>query len=122
MPAKPTIQTRRVYEPAAPDDGLRVLVDRVWPRGLSRQQARIDRWLKDAAPSTALRRWFHHDPEKWAEFKRAYFDELAEQRDALRQLLHDADGGTLTLVYGTRDTRHNNAVALRQYLNRIKHR
>ena len=118
--SKPTIRTKRVYEPPAKADGLRVLVDRVWPRGVSKAGAKVEHWMKDVAPSTSLRKWFAHDPDKWQDFKAAYFEELAPHREALRELLHEAGGGTLTLVYGAKDTRHNNAEALKQYLNRLK--
>jgi len=118
--AKPTIQTERVYETPTERDGRRVLVDRVWPRGVSKHEARVDRWMKEVAPRTALRKWFNHDPNKWQDFKRAYFQELDEHRETLRELLRETGGGTLTLVYAAKDTRHNNAEALKQYLNRLK--
>lgn len=113
-----TIRTKRAYEPAEPDDGARVLVDRFWPRGVSREEAELDAWAKEVAPSDELREWFDHDPEKWDAFRRRYRDEL-DDRDAgpVEELLElHREEGTLTLVYGARDTEHNNAVALRDYL------
>lgn len=116
------IRTKRIYEPPAEDDGFRVLVDRVWPRGKKKNEVKIDRWLKSVAPSNELRKWFNHDPDKWKEFKKAYFAELRQQKDVLRDLLEQAGDGPVTLVYSARDEHHNNAVALREYLNRMKHR
>ncbi len=110
------IQTKRVYEPAGPDDGVRILVDRVWPRGMTKDQARCDAWLKDAAPSTALRKWFAHDRSKWEEFKSRYFSELDAQPRAVARLLEEAAKGRLTLVFSARDAECNQAVALREYL------
>ncbi|MHB8534811.1 MAG: DUF488 domain-containing protein [Sulfuricaulis sp.] len=112
------IKIKRVYEKAAKNDGRRILVDRVWPRGMSKQAARIDLWLKDIAPSTALRRWFGHDPLKWPKFKKRYFKELAKNPEALKPLRAPAGKGTVTLVFGAREERFNNAVALKQYLGR----
>ncbi len=111
-------RVKRVYDPPAKSDGRRVLVDRVWPRGLSKEAAKADEWLKDVAPSTALRKWFGHDPEKWIEFKRRYFRELVSQRDAVNALRALAKERTVTLLFGARDERHNNAVALMSYLKR----
>jgi uncharacterized protein YeaO (DUF488 family) len=113
-----TIAVKRAYEPPAKDDGRRILVDRVWPRGISRDDLRIEAWLKDLAPSTGLRKWFGHDPEKWAEFKERYAAELEHQPEAVRQLRELARAGRITLVFGARDVRHNNAEALKEYLER----
>jgi uncharacterized protein YeaO (DUF488 family) len=110
------IQIRRAYEPPRRGDGYRVLVDRVWPRGVSRDDLRIDAWLPEIAPSTRLRQWFGHDPERWEEFRKRYAAELAGAEDAARELVERARRGRLTLVYGARDPEHNNAVALRAYL------
>lgn len=107
---------KRVYDEPAADDGIRVLVDRVWPRGLSKDAAAIDHWIKDVAPSTALRKWFAHDPEKWDGFRRRYHAELAQAGTCLDELRELLENPRVTLVYGARDTRHNNAVALREYL------
>lgn len=109
------LQIKRAYAPAAPTDGTRVLVDRLWPRGLDRQHAAIDHWLKDVAPSTELRKWFGHDPARWAEFCRRYEAELA-QNPAVDELRAIAAKGPVTLVYGARDEVHNQAVVLRDYL------
>jgi uncharacterized protein YeaO (DUF488 family) len=110
------IQTKRVYEEADADDGFRVLVDRVWPRGLKKEQVAADLWLKDIAPSTDLRKWFGHDPAKWDEFRERYFSELDDEQEAVAQLLDKAAEGRLTLLYSARDAEHNQAVALREYL------
>jgi len=110
------IRVKRAYEPASSDDGLRVLVDRLWPRGLSKEKAAIDVWLKEIAPSTDLRRWFGHDPARWAEFCDRYFAELAAMEEPVRFLRQKAAEGTVTLLYGARDAAHNNAVALKRYL------
>ncbi|MFW6059238.1 MAG: DUF488 domain-containing protein [Phycisphaeraceae bacterium] len=118
---KPAIQVKRVYEAPAKGDGLRVLVDRVWPRGMKKESAQIDRWLKEVAPSMELRKWFGHDPAKWREFKQRYHAELRERKETLRELLDEVKqrGGALTLVYSAKDEQHNNAVALREYLQRM---
>ena len=112
------MRVKRAYEPASRDDGTRVLVDRIWPRGLTKSKAAIDRWMKDVAPSTALRQWFGHDPARWTEFRRRYRAELASRPDLLKELRAIARGGRLTLVYSARDERHNQAVALRERLQR----
>lgn len=111
------IKVKRIYEPLDRDDGFRVLVDRVWPRGVRKDEARVDLWLKDVAPSTELRRWFGHDPTKWAEFCRRYRAELKQHADALAMLRNKADGRVVTLVYAARDPEHNNAVALAEVLS-----
>jgi len=109
-----TIRIKRAYDPPAEDDGMRILVDRLWPRGLRRDQARIDLWLKEVAPSTELRRWFGHDPARWPEFQDRYRAELSGSA-ALESLLDIArQGKPATLVFGARDTLHNNAVVLQQ--------
>lgn len=110
------IRLRRAYEPPGPQDGTRVLVDRVWPRGISKERAAIDEWLKDVAPSKELRQWFGHDPAKWEEFVGRYHRELAQGSEALERLRALTREGRVTLVYGARDERHNNAVALKEYL------
>jgi uncharacterized protein YeaO (DUF488 family) len=107
---------KRAYEETARGDGARVLVDRVWPRGVSKAEARIDHWAKELAPSTGLRKWFGHEPARWDEFKRRYFAELESQGEALRELRKLARGKTVTLVYGAKDMEHNQAVALKEYL------
>ena len=112
------IELKRVYDPPAASDGRRVLVDRIWPRGISKDDLRIDAWLKDLAPSDGLRKWFGHDPSKWDEFKKRYRTELKQHPEALAELLESARAGQLTLVFGARDTEHNNAVALKEELER----
>jgi uncharacterized protein YeaO (DUF488 family) len=111
-----TVKLKRAYEPVAKADGTRVLVDRLWPRGVSKKAARIDLWLKEIAPSAELRKWFGHDPEKWSQFKKKYFKELDANPDTVQQLRRLIRGGTVTLVYGAKDEEHNDAVALKQYL------
>jgi uncharacterized protein YeaO (DUF488 family) len=110
------IQIRRVYEPADPQDGYRVLVDRLWPRGLTKAQVNADLWLKEAAPSTDLRKWYHHEPQMWEEFKRRYFLELDAAPEAVQRLLDAAAGQRLTLLFSARDVEANQAAALKDYL------
>lgn len=112
------IKVKRAYEPPAEADGHRYLVDRVWPRGVKKEALALDAWNKDVAPSTALRKWFNHDAEKWGEFQRRYAAELDTNRDAWKPLLQAAQEGTITLVYSARDEEHNQAVALKTYLER----
>lgn len=111
------IRVKRVYEKASPSDGYRVLVDRLWPRGLSKEEARIDAWLKEIAPSTRLRQWFGHDPSKWSEFKKRYFRELDGRTELVASLAERAKTQTVTLVFAAKDERHNNAQALKEYLD-----
>ena len=110
------IRVKRVYEAPSPDDGTRVLVDRLWPRGLAKDKARVDLWLKEAAPSTELRKWFNHEPEKWAEFRQRYRQELALQPAALERLGQLIDDGPVTLLFGAKEERFNDAVALREFM------
>ena len=110
-----SIATKRVYDPPSANDGLRILVDRIWPRGLSKKAAALDHWLKDVAPSTELRKWFGHDPERWAEFRKRYKKELAAN-DAVGELRALVKGRRTTLVFAASDTAHNNAVVLADYL------
>jgi len=110
------VRLKRAYEPAAPSDGYRVLIDRLWPRGVRREEARLDEWARELAPSSELRRWFGHDPERFVEFRRRYTAELAEQTAKLKELRREARKGTLTLVYGAHDTEHNDAVVLAEIL------
>jgi uncharacterized protein YeaO (DUF488 family) len=111
-----TIAIKRVYEPAARADGYRVLVDRLWPRGLKKEDAKIDLWLREAAPSTQLRRWFNHDPARWDAFCRRYRGELHDKADVLAPLNRRARKGRVTLLYSARDEQHNQAVVLSAYL------
>jgi uncharacterized protein YeaO (DUF488 family) len=110
------LTTKRVYEEAASTDGFRVLVDRVWPRGMTKERASVDLWLPSVAPGTPLRKWFDHDPAKWVEFKRRYFAELDEGPEGLDELLARASREAVTLVYSARDEAHNQAAALAEYL------
>lgn len=112
------LRLKRAYEPASASDGYRVLIDRLWPRGVSRANARLDEWARELAPSTELRRWFGHDPARFAQFRGRYLEELAAQETKLRELRGRARTGTLTLVYGARDTEHNDAVVLAEILRR----
>ncbi|MCL4394532.1 MAG: DUF488 domain-containing protein [Chloroflexi bacterium] len=112
------IQTKRVYDSASPRDGKRFLVERLWPRGMSKSSLRFDAWLKEVAPSDALRRWFAHDPAKWLQFKQRYAAELTSRRDALEPLVAAALKGTVTLLYSARDVEHNSAVVLKAYLEK----
>jgi uncharacterized protein YeaO (DUF488 family) len=113
-----TIDLKRVYDPPATSDGRRILVDRIWPRGITKADLQIDAWLKDLAPSTELRKWFGHDPAKWDEFRKRYAGELEQRSEALEELVEKARAGRLTLVFSAKDTEHNNAVALREHLER----
>jgi uncharacterized protein YeaO (DUF488 family) len=112
------IRIKRAYDQAEPGDGVRLLVDRIWPRGVKKSALHIAKWVKDVAPSSALRKWFGHDPARWEEFRRRYFAELDGQVDIWQPILQSAVRETVTFVYGARDEEHNNAVALRDYLLR----
>ena len=111
------IKTKRVYEPVSRADGTRLLVERLWPRGVSRLELRADAWLKEVGPSTELRQWFSHDPTKWRQFRTRYFRELDRRPESWQPILSAARDGTVTLVYSSHDTQHNNAVALQEYLD-----
>jgi uncharacterized protein YeaO (DUF488 family) len=112
------IRLKRAYEPAASTDGYRVLIDRLWPRGVSRERARLDEWDRELPPSTPLREWFGHEPSRFEEFRRRYIEELRSERPRLSELRRRARHGTLTLVYSARDTEHNDAVVLAEVLRR----
>ncbi len=112
------ISLKRAYETPSRSDGCRILVERLWPRSLSKQDAKIDLWPKEAAPSTELRRWFNHEPDKWAEFKRRYFKELRARPGSLEPILERIGVGQVTFVFASRESRFNNAVALREYVER----
>jgi uncharacterized protein YeaO (DUF488 family) len=116
------IALKRAYDPVSHTDGTRLLVERLWPRGVSKAKLRIDSWLKEVGPSTDLRKWFSHDPKKWAEFRRRYFRELTSRREAWQPILSAARRGTVTLVYSSHDMEHNNAVALQDFLRRKSRR
>ena len=110
------IKIRRVYEPAEKGEGWRVLVDRLWPRGLKKEEVKFDQWLKEIAPSEGLRQWFAHDPGKWEEFKNRYFQELKKNEGLVETIRVKAREGTVTLLFGAKDTELNNAVALKEFL------
>ena len=110
------IQIKRVYEPAVSEDGKRFLVERLWPRGIKKSELRIDAWLKELGPSTSLRKWFGHDPKRWDEFRRRYFEELEKNIEACKPIERAAARGRVTLVYSSHDEEHNNAVALKEFL------
>jgi uncharacterized protein YeaO (DUF488 family) len=114
--SKPALRVKRIYEPAERADGTRILVDRLWPRGLTKEAAAIDYWAKAVAPSNELRKWYAHDPAKWAEFRRRYGAELAANPDALADLRSQLGSGPATLLYQSKEPEINNAVALREYL------
>jgi len=110
------IRIKRVFDPPAGDDGVRILVDRLWPRGLTKDAAKLDHWMKSLAPSNELRHWFKSATGNWSQFKKRYFDELAEQAATVQELAEMAAAGNVTLLYAKKDERQNNAVALREYL------
>ena len=116
------IRVKRVYEPPDEEDGVRVLVDRLWPRGLSKERAKVDLWAKEIAPSEDLRKWFGHDPAKWKEFKRRYFEELRPKKGWIEAFLKGSAGKTTTLVYAARTDKFNNALALKEYLEKESRR
>jgi uncharacterized protein YeaO (DUF488 family) len=116
------ITLKRAYDPVSRHDGTRFLVERLWPRGVSKANLRVEAWLKEVAPSTELRKWFSHDPDKWDEFRRRYFRELDSHQEAWRPIVSAARRGTVTLVYSSHDTQHNNAVALQEYLQKKSRR
>jgi uncharacterized protein YeaO (DUF488 family) len=113
------IKLKRVYEPDGPDDGRRFLVDRIWPRGVRKEALSIDAWLKEAGPSNELRKWFGHDPSRWAEFRQRYERELEAHPEVLEPLLEAAHQGDITLVYSARDEQHNQAVVIRDVLRSL---
>ncbi len=110
------LQIKRVYEPAASSDGERFLVDRLWPRGVQKTSLAIKAWLKDVAPSNELRNWYHHDVARWDEFRRRYFSELEANPESWRALVESAGRGNVTLLYSAKETEHNNAVALKEFV------
>lgn len=111
-----TIKIKRVYDPPTPADGRRILVDRLWPRGIAKADAKIDFWMKEIAPSNALRQWYAHDPQKWPEFKRKYFAELEANRETLNAFLQQLGKGKITFLFSSKETRLNNALALKEYI------
>jgi uncharacterized protein YeaO (DUF488 family) len=112
------IYTKRVYEKTSKKDGYRILVDRLWPRGISKKDVKVDLWLKEIAPSTKLRTWFGHDPAKWQDFKSSYFLELQKNPQLIAQIIEKAQVGAITLVFSSKEEKFNNAVALKEYLEK----
>lgn len=112
------VRMKRVYDPYAPGDGKRILVDRLWPRGIKKEDSKIDEWIKEIAPSTELRKWFSHDVTKWPEFRRLYKGELAERTDLVKRLVEDAKKGTITLLFAAKDTEHVNAAVLKEVIDK----
>jgi uncharacterized protein YeaO (DUF488 family) len=110
------VKIKRIYEPAVKDDGFRILVDRLWPRGLSKEKAKIDLWLKEIAPSNQLRKWYGHDPEKWTEFREKYFNELKDKDELVHLIARKLEEGTITFLYSSKEEKINNAVALKEYI------
>ena len=115
------INLKRAYDPANSADGTRLLIERLWPRGVKKTSLKIKNWIKDVGPSTELRKWFSHDPAKWDEFRSRYFDELKASPAAWQPIIEAARHGTVTLIYSSHDTEHNNAVALQEFLQRHTH-
>jgi uncharacterized protein YeaO (DUF488 family) len=114
------VKIKRVYDPVERGEGERILVDRLWPRGLSKQAAAVDEWMKDLGPSHELRKWFGHDPRRWSEFRRRYVAELRTQRDPLMAIARKATRGPVTLLFGARDLEHNEAVVLKRVIERLQ--
>lgn len=114
--SKQPVKTKRIYEDPEPGDGYRVLVDRLWPRGVSKEEARLDEWMKEIAPSTELRKWFDHEDSRYDEFKSRYKEELSAKDELVKQLIQKAEKQPVTLLYAARDKAHNQAVVLKEYL------
>ncbi len=110
------ISTKRAYEKPSPEDGKRILVERLWPRGLRKENAKIDEWLKEIAPSPELRKWYSHDPKKWVEFKKKYWSELGNKKEMVRKLKEEADSQKVTFLFGSKEEKLNSATALKEYL------
>ena len=111
------IRIKRIYDPPSPGDGRRIYIDRLWPRGMRKEEVRMDEWLKEIAPSDGLRKWFSHDPSKYKEFRKRYFKELEKKSDLLEKIRSEAREGPVTLLFSARDTEHNNAAVLRELLS-----
>ena len=114
------IKIKRVYDAPVPDDGIRILVDRLWPRGLTKEKANVDLWLKEIAPSNELRKWYGHDPRKWVEFKKKYFKYLDTKRELVSQIIQKTKERDVTLLYSSKEEKVNNAVALKEYVEKKK--
>jgi uncharacterized protein YeaO (DUF488 family) len=110
------IKTKRIYDKLEADDGFRILVDRIWPRGIKKNDIIIDLWQKDIAPSASLRKWFNHDQRKWDKFKSRYYEELNDKQEIVKLLLEKAEKGTITLLYSSKEEQYNNAIALKDFL------
>ena len=114
------IKIKRIYDAPTPDDGIRILVDRLWPRGVSKEKAKVDLWLKEIAPNNELRKWYGHDPKKWAEFRKRYFSNLDTKRELVNQIVQKTKEGDVTLLYSSKEEKLNNAVALKEYISKKK--
>ena len=112
------IKLKRIYEPPSDEDGVRILVERLWPRGISKEKAKVDEWMKEIAPSQELRQWFKHDPAKWEDFQKLYRKELDQNQELVKELKRRAKGKTVTFVYAARDEEHNSALLLKKYLSK----
>jgi uncharacterized protein YeaO (DUF488 family) len=112
------IKIKRIYDAPTPEDGFRILVDRLWPRGLSKEKAKVDLWLKEIAPSNELRKWYSHDPRKWTEFKKKYFRDLDMKRELINQIVQKMKERDVTLLYSSKEEKLNNAVALKEYIEK----
>ena len=112
------VKIKRIYDPVSSDDGKRILIDRLWPRGIKKEKAKIDEWLRDVAPSDELRKWFSHDPSKYQEFKKRYVKELEKKSELLEKIKKEAKKEAVTLLFSAKDTEHNNATALKEILSR----
>lgn len=112
------LNIKRAYDPPARGDGVRILVDRLWPRGIPKEKLKVDLWLKDIAPSDTLRRWFSHDPDRWDEFKAHYFEELDANKEAVERIIHETGKRPVTLLFSSKEQEFNNAVALKEYLEK----
>ncbi|MEO8824110.1 MAG: DUF488 domain-containing protein [Ginsengibacter sp.] len=111
------LNLKRIYEPPEKEDGFRILVDRLWPRGFTKEKAALDLWLKEIAPSTELRKWFNHDPDKWKDFQKKYQAELKENKEAVSTIKDHLKNGTVTLLYGAKDEVHNEALVIKDYVS-----
>jgi len=114
------IKIKRIYDTPTEDDGFRILVDRLWPRGLTKEKAKVDLWLKEIAPSDQLRKWYAHDPKKWVEFRKRYFNDLHAKRELVNQIVQKTKEGDVTLLYSSKEEKINNAVALKEYIAKKK--
>jgi len=110
------IKVKRIYDPPSPDDGKRILIDRLWPRGMKKEEAHIDQWLKEISPSNELRKWYSHDPAKWPEFKKRYRAEISKEMELLKRIKNEGKKGTVTLLFSTKELELNNAVALKEII------